>query len=110
MSNNNAAVGGVSGSDSSDTDSQEESKHPNYHRKQKKKQSQSSAAQQSNPSASVPFTADNLIERPGNVLSSLFSQFSGGSNSNMNNHGQSLSGPLKDRSGAAAFQIDSSSA
>ena len=55
------------GSESSETDSQEESKHPNYHRKrQRGAKKQASAAQ-------VPFTADNLIERPGKVLSSLFS-------------------------------------
>ena len=67
------------GSESSETDSQEESKHPNYHRKKHRGSKQASK----NMAASVPFTADNLIERPGKVLSSLFSQLSGsGNNSN----------------------------
>ena len=55
-------------SSSSATDSDEESKMHNLHRKieaRKKAQARGS---------NVPFTADNLIERPGKVLSSLFNQ------------------------------------
>ena len=63
----NNEVGGYT--DSSETDSDEESKMPNYRKKQRRRANQGN-------SVNVPFTADNLIERPGKVLSSLFNQLS----------------------------------
>lgn len=54
---------------SSETDSEEESKHPNYRKKQSSRKSKPAAE------AKVPFTKDNLIERPGKVLQSLFNSF-----------------------------------
>ena len=67
----NEDVGGSS--DSSETDSDEESKLPNYGKKQRRR---ANHGNNGSNSANVPFTADNLIERPGKVLSSLFNQLS----------------------------------
>ena len=101
----NEDVGGSS--DSSETDSDEESKLPNYGKKQRRR---ANHGNNGSNSANVPFTADNLIERPGKVLSSLFnqlslkSQSSGTQQSNSNkNQGN---GALTQKSS----QIDSSSA
>lgn len=72
---------------SSETDSEEETKHPNYRKKEKRRNPQAAA--------SVPFTKDNLIERPGKVLQSLFS---------------SLTANQKQSRGEQGAKIDSSSA
>ena len=63
---------------SSETDSEEESKVPDYRKKMRKRGANSSKK-------GVPFTADNLIERPGQVLSSLFSSLKLGQNQHQSN-------------------------
>ena len=85
-------------SDSSETDSDEESKLPNYRKKQRRRAN--------NAAVNVPFTADNLIERPGKVLSSLFNQLS------LKSPGTSLSNANKNQGAMTqkSSQIDSSSA